>query len=93
MYAVGESAVTDTFDKLSPRDRANLKALREEWEHDGPLGLRHFGERHPIAYLRIMHTIAPDAVCAALEDALIEAGLTNAEFLDILEAINKGVKQ
>jgi len=40
-----------------------------------------------------MHTIAPDAVCAALEDALIEAGLTNAEFLDILEAINKGVKQ
>jgi hypothetical protein len=85
--------MTDKYDRLSLWDRAKLKALREKWERDGALDLRHFGEQHAVAYLRIMHTIDPDAVCAALEDALIERGLTNAEFLDVLEAINKGVKQ
>jgi hypothetical protein len=62
-------------------------------ERKGSRRARARGHRHPIAFLRIVHTIAPDAVCAALEHALIEAGLTNTEFLDILEAINKRVKQ
>jgi hypothetical protein len=49
--------------------RAAIALKHRSWDQSGKAhGKRALGgHRHAIAFLRIMHTIAPDAVCAALE--------------------------
>jgi hypothetical protein len=69
----------DLFVKLSSADRAKLAAVQVEWKRDGATALSRFREADPATYLRIMDAINPRAVREALEEALVDAGLTNTD--------------
>ena len=73
----------DEFDDLSASDRRHLYAMHDAWWRGGEVALaaalERFATRYPDAYVRIWKVLDPRAVRAAVEDALIDAGLTNAE--------------
>jgi hypothetical protein len=69
----------DDFSKLSTEDQAKLALLEEEWERDGNAAIDRFFEKEPLTALRVMTILDPKAVSRALENVLIDKGLTNAE--------------
>jgi hypothetical protein len=76
--------MADEFSKLSVADRAKYEALRAEWERDGQAAFDRLRETDPIFYLRLIECINPKAVREAVEDAAIDAGLTNADIREML---------
>jgi hypothetical protein len=77
--------MADAWDRLSPKDQAKLRALQIEWDRDGLAALERFMEREPTTYLRIIALFNPKAVRDAIEDAVIDAGLTDTDILAMLE--------
>ena len=77
--------MADEFDQLSPEDRSKLEGLEVEYRRDGRVAFDRFAEKEPVAYFRILAALEPKQVRAALEDALIEAGLTNADVRALAE--------
>jgi hypothetical protein len=75
----------DESSKLSDEDKAKLDALEIEWRRDGRAAFERFAEKDPVAYFRIIAAINPKAARAAIEDALIEGGLTNADIRALAE--------
>jgi hypothetical protein len=80
----------DEFSKLSPEDQAKLKALQAEWERDGQAAFDRVREADPVFFFRVMAAINPRAARKALEDAAIDAGLTDADIREMLaKALSK----
>jgi hypothetical protein len=77
--------MADKFDTLSPEDQAKFALLEAEWERDGDIVFDRLGETDPAFYLRLVALTRPKAVHDALENALIDAGWTNAEIRAMLE--------
>jgi hypothetical protein len=75
----------DELAELSPADQAKLAALEAEWERDGQAAFRRVAENDPIFYLRLLELFHPQDVRKAVEDAVIDAGLTNADIRQMLE--------
>jgi hypothetical protein len=77
--------MADKFDTLSPEDQAKLALLRAELERDGDIVFDRLSETDPAFYLRLVALDRPKAVYDAIEDAVIDAGWTNAEVQAMLE--------
>ena len=75
----------DEFSKLPPGDQAKLALLEAEYERDGKIALKRLGESDPLLYLRLVGLFKLEAVRRAIEDAVIDAGLTNADIQAMLE--------
>jgi hypothetical protein len=75
----------DEFANLSAEDRAKLALLEQEFERDGYTAIERFRENDPIFCLRVMECLNPKAVRDAIENALIDEGLTNADLQAMLE--------
>jgi hypothetical protein len=75
----------DEFAKLSAEDRAKLALLEQEFERDGDVAIERFAEKEPIAMGHIIECLKPGAIKRAIEKHLINEGLTNAEFREMLE--------
>jgi hypothetical protein len=59
--------------------------LEAEYERDGKIALKRLGESDPLLYLRLVGLFKLEAVRRAIEDAVIDAGLTNADIQAMLE--------
>jgi hypothetical protein len=82
--------MADIIEQLSPEDQKIFRALLADYERDGPAAFRKLAETNPITYVHILAAIDPKAVRDAVEDALIDAGLTNDDVRRMLaEAQNK----
>jgi hypothetical protein len=75
----------DELSKLSPADQEKLAALQVEWGRDGDAALHRLAEKDPVFYLRLLELYHPKAVRRAVENALIDAGLTNSDIQKMLE--------
>jgi hypothetical protein len=75
----------DDFPELSAEDQAKLALLKKEWEREGAAAIRRFFEKEPITSFRLMALLDPKAARRSLENALIDAGLTNADLRAMLE--------
>ena len=75
----------DEFAKLSAEDRAKLALLEQEFERDGYSAIGRFAENDPIAMLKIAECLNPTAVREAIENAVIDEGLTHADIRAMLE--------
>jgi hypothetical protein len=67
--------------KLSADERAFLNRIRSLNEEE----TENLSTDDILAYLHILDKVDPEAFTRALEDALIDRGLTNAELFQLLE--------
>jgi hypothetical protein len=75
----------DDFSELSAEDRAKLALLEKEWEREGDAAILRFFEKESVTSFRLMALLNPKAARRSLENALIDAGLTNADLRAMLE--------
>jgi hypothetical protein len=75
----------DEFAKLSPADQKKLEQFEADWERDGNITFERWGEKDPGFVLRLVELFRPEAVRRAVEDAVIDAGLTNADIRKMRE--------
>jgi len=75
----------DEFSKLSAEDRAKLALLEREFERDGDIAIERFAENDPAFMLRILECFNPRAVRDAIENLVLDEGLTNADIRAMLE--------
>jgi hypothetical protein len=80
----------DEFSKLSQEDQAKLALLEAEWERDGDIVFERWGEKDPVFMLRLIAQDQPKAVDDAVENAVIDAGWTNA---DIRATLEKAIRE
>jgi hypothetical protein len=83
----------DEFSRLSAEDRAKLALLEQEFERDGDIALERFAQNDPGFMLNLLECINPRAVRDAIENHLIDEGLTNAEFRALFENALRERKQ
>jgi len=62
-----------------PKIRQSWHCSEQEFERDGGSAIKRLAEKDPLFYFRIMECLNPKAVRDAIEDAVIDAGLTNAD--------------
>ena len=72
--------VDDLIAKLSQSDKRTLLDLKLEYERDGFGAFERLRERDFIAYCRIIAAIVPEEFGKALNDTLLDAGLTYEDF-------------
>jgi hypothetical protein len=75
----------DVFSELSEQDRENLAVYEAEWKRDGDAAFERWEERRFIDHFRIVAALNPRLMRRALEESLIDAGLTIAEIRTMLE--------
>ena len=75
----------DEFAKLSPADQKKLEKLEAELEREGDIALERAGQEDPVFVLRLIALFRPEAVRRAVENAVIDSGLTNADIRQIIE--------
>ena len=71
--------------KLSADERAFLNRFRSLNEEES----ENLSLDDTIAYLNILDKVDPEAFTRALEDALVDRGLTNSELFQLLERAQK----
>jgi hypothetical protein len=77
--------MADKFDALSPEDQAKLALLEADWEREGDIVFERWGEKDPAFMLKLYAQDRPQAVYDAIENAVIDAGWTNADIRAMLE--------
>jgi hypothetical protein len=82
---IAENVMDDELSKLSAEDRAKIALLEKEWERDGAAAIRRFAEKEPLTWFRLVGLYYPEAVKRALEEALIDKDLTNADVYAMLD--------
>jgi hypothetical protein len=73
------------FAKLSPADQKKLEQFEADWEREGHIAFDRWGQKDPGFVLRLVELFRPEAVRRAVEDEVIDAGLTNADISRMLE--------
>lgn len=67
--------------ELSEADQAKLKALEAAWKLDGTAVFDRLRDTDFVTYFRIIGSLNPKAIGAALEEELLEIDMTYQEFL------------
>jgi hypothetical protein len=67
--------------ELTDADRAKLKALEAAWKRDGRVAFDRLRESDFLGYFRIVASLNPKAMREALEEEILNLGMTNREFL------------
>jgi hypothetical protein len=85
LAALAKSAMIQIVDpdlsELAEADQAKLDILEAEWKRDGTAAFDHLRDNDFLAYFRIIAALTPKAIGAALEEGLLETGMTYHEFL------------
>lgn len=74
------------FAKLSAADQKKLEKFEADWERDGRIAFEHWGQKDPGFVLRLVELFRPEAVRRAVEDAVLDAGLTDADIRRLVES-------
>ena len=85
LAALAKSAKIQIVDpelsELAEGDQAKIDILEAEWKRDGTAAFDHLRDNDFLAYFRIIAALTPKAIGAALEQELLETGMTFHEFL------------
>jgi hypothetical protein len=71
--------------KLSPADQKKLEQFEADWERDGNIAFERWGQKDPGFVLRLVDLFRTEAVRQAVEGAVIDAGLTDADIRQMIE--------
>jgi hypothetical protein len=67
--------------ELTDADWVKLKALEAAWKRDGRVAFERLWESDFLGYFRIVASLNPTAMREALEEEILDMGMTNREFL------------
>ncbi len=69
--------------ELTEADWVKLRALEAAWKRDGAAAFDRMQESDLVGYFRIITSLNPRAAREAIEDGLLDMGMTNREFLSM----------